>query len=70
MIVKVQMPIITTEKYLVCLIYNEDRSVLAEMSVTKELKKEMKGELKKYFNAHTDKKKFIILDEEAPEQSW
>lgn len=82
MIVKVQIPIVSTDPNVGVLVYNEDRSIMQELPIRskselKTLKREMqKGEcgelydgLKNYFYAKKDGKGLIITGL-APEQDW
>lgn len=82
-IVKVQLPVVSSDKEVGVLVYNEDRSIMQELPVrskkeVKELKMLMhEGEcgeiydgLKNYFYAHLDNSKGLILTGLAPMQDW
>jgi hypothetical protein len=53
-IVKIQKSIHTTSENQQALIYNEDRSVLLEVDLTKHIENLLNGDLKAYFNATVD----------------
>lgn len=69
MILKVQLPLLTTEKLNTVLVYNKSRSVMAQLPEPKGLRKAMKGEPKAFFKGHT-KDGFIYLDEITSWQDW
>jgi hypothetical protein len=69
-VLKVQMPIASNVKNPGCLTYSEDDVIRAQLPITKDVKRVMKGELKKYFNAYRTKDGFIHLDEERRGQDW
>lgn len=70
-IVKIQMPIAGENDYFV---YNKNRSVMAILPVTEEIKEFMNGELKKFAYAkyQNPKAKYTLLEilGEAPWQNW
>jgi len=65
-IVKVQIPIITSETIKLALIYNESRSIQFQIPVTKKLIKKMQGEFKQFFFIDTENN----ITGKAPWQSW
>ena len=65
MIVKVQQSITTTEKRQQCLIYSENHEYFWMGDLSKELKKMLKGEWKKYFHAMVDDKGRLAIGAEA-----
>jgi hypothetical protein len=76
-IVKVQRAIFSNTG-LPVLVYNKDRSIMAQLPEPKWLKKEMgDDDLKAFFYFHLEQGKvkgkdgkYIVLDEKAPYQSW
>lgn len=66
-IVKVQMPIMGHN---LCLIYSEAKDVMEHMPISKDLKKAMGKEKKKYFKAYIRKDTMLVLDEEVEEQDF
>lgn len=52
------------------LIYNKDRSIEYEAIADEAVLGIMDGRPKAFFNAHLDKDRKIILDEEAEWQAW
>ena len=69
MILKVQLPLLTTHKRQMVLVYNKSRSVMDELPEPKGLRKAMKGEPKAFFHGHT-KDGYIYLDKIAKWQDW
>ncbi len=75
-IVKVQLPVVTSEPSPMCLVYNEDRSVLNQFPVSAAVKNLLRGKLKSFWHAHLipDPKKkgafLVSLDRKAPWQEW
>lgn len=73
-IVKVQISIFSSDKgksgKRQVLVYNEDRSLEWTGDATKEIVKQLDGELKKFFYAKAKKGGYITLLGEAPWQSW
>jgi hypothetical protein len=61
MIVKVQLPIASTEDEDWALVYNEDRSVQFRIRVTDELVQDMDGEPKAFFE---------LIGDRVEEQDW
>lgn len=71
MIVKVQIPLSSSESEPMALVYDQSRKYEIFMPVTEELKKEMSGSPKRYFYAYYDKnEKNTVLVRPAPSQSW
>lgn len=68
-IVKVQVPLATSEEVPAALLYNKDRHVQAMVPVTDELLASMAGEKKKFFYARMVGT-IINIDGEAPCQDW
>lgn len=75
-IVKVQLPLFSSDGNAGVLVYNEDQSILQELPIrsvreVKELKRQMDGESKGYFWARIeDDGKGLILTRPAPWQQW
>ena len=69
MIIKIQTSIVTNNSNATSLIYNEDRTIMYEAPLTKDIREIMKGEHKKYFNAHLVDT-IINIDDEVEEQEW
>lgn len=73
-IVKVQVPIYSTEDTVDVLVYNEDGSVTATFSLSPEeaemLKSQMDDPFKSFFYASISKDKTLVLESLAPYQSW
>lgn len=69
MIVKVQMPMVTTEPIPMALIYNKNRDVLIyeQASILKEV---MGNRLKAFFHAHISKEGILEIGDEAEWQDW
>jgi len=71
MIVKVQLPIISTVKKPLAIVYNKDRSYNVLMEITEDLLLSMNGKLKEFFFAEYDKENNnTVLDRVAPWQDW
>lgn len=73
-IVKVQIPLFSTDKNVGVLVYNESRSIMEELPLRsrkelKELMKNLRGEPKGYFYAVIEGKGLILIDK-APWQNW
>lgn len=73
-IVKVQVPLFSSDGGAGVLVYNEDHSIMREVPLRsekerKQLIKEMDGEPKGFFWATHDGKG-VILEEHAPWQDW
>lgn len=68
-IFKVQVSLFTDHDMQQVLIYNEDNTIMTEFPITKELKKEFKGEPKLFYYGHIEGNK-IVLDGPAPWQKW
>ena len=73
-IVKVQLPIVTNDPSAGALVYNEDRSIMADIPIRskaerKELLKQLNDDFKGYFYARHDGKG-LILTGKAPWQNW
>jgi len=66
-IVKVQLAIMGDDDVL---IYNEDKTVMEQFPRPRGLKTMMKGKIKQFFYAYTDKNKMLVLDRLAPWQDW
>ncbi len=69
MIVKVQLPLATNDTTPHALVYNEDRSVLAQVPVSRALEKLMKRRAKAYFSARIVETQ-LVVDHEVEEPSW
>jgi len=70
MIVKVQLPISwTPEEKPMALVYNEDGSIYVQIDITPELRAEMNGSVKQFFEADCDGKT-IRFKAPAPWQDW
>lgn len=72
-IVKVQTSLFTSDGSHLALVYNEDKSVMGEMPVSKEILDAMNGELKAFFWAEIpSSNKFVEIEliDEAPWQDW
>lgn len=74
-IVKVQLPIVSTDPDVGVLVYNEDRSIMAELPMRSIKEAEILIQVledfpKGYFWAKLDDKGGIILVDEAPWQEW
>jgi hypothetical protein len=74
-IVKVQVPLFSSDAYVDVLVYNEDRSVMSELPMRSEWEREelldtLGDEPKGYFYAKPDGKGGLILTGEAPYQDW
>lgn len=67
MIVKVQLPIVTTEPF--ALVYNRSRGFTANMRLTPELDKALKGRFKSFWYAKLKGKELELL-RPAPWQDW
>jgi hypothetical protein len=74
MIVKIQIPIMTTAEVPMALIYNEDRSIEVEVPASEVKQLFREGEFKVYAHAEDklggDDGKKLIITELAPNQSW
>lgn len=68
MIVKVQLPIAGAN--IGALVYNEDRSYLEYVEITSDLLKEMKGDLRTFWESELDDDGELILNKRLPEQGW
>ena len=70
-LVKIQMPIAGENEVL---IYNKNRTIMAQIPTTKEIKKWMDGQLKKfaYVKYSDPEAEYTMLEiiKEAPYQSW
>lgn len=69
MIVKVQVPISGNYTIPHALIYNEDKTIIFQTPVNKKLRKQMNGEVKRYFHAHMEGTE-LHIDSAAPWQEW
>lgn len=69
-IVKVQMPLVSTEKHPRALVHNQDRSVLFQTPITDPLRARMRGKAKGYFHATIEPSGDIEISDPAPDQSW
>ncbi len=75
-IVKVQIPLVTSEPNPMCLVYNEDRSVMDQFPISRSLRSLLRGQLKSFWHAHLipDPKKkgafLVSIDRRAPWQEW
>ena len=63
---KIQMPIVGNT----ILVYNKHQEYFSQLPITKDLKKFMNGELKKYVYGYVNKDKELVIEREAPEQEW
>lgn len=76
MIVKVQLPLVTSSPQITVLVYNRSRSVLCEFPITTPVRKALQGKVKSFWYAHLipDPQKagafLVSLDQIAPWQSW
>src|SRR5690349_22919079 len=76
MIVKVQIPIVTSEPKPMVLVYNEDRSVQDMFPYTAQLRRTLRGKLKSFWYAHLIPNReprgtfTVSLDAPAPRQEW
>lgn len=68
-IVKVQIPLATTEARPLALAYNVDRSILTYFPVDRELKAKMRGEPKAFFKARVVNT-ILHIDKPAEWQEW
>lgn len=68
-IIKLQLPLMSTHDEPLALIYNKDRSVEEMLPVTDDVRKLMKGRYKAFFHAEIVNDK-IVIDKEAKWQSW
>lgn len=68
MILKVQLPLASTEINPPALVYNEDQSIYLHLPV-ENVSARMRGRPKVYFYA-TERDGDLYLDDEAPEQLW
>ncbi|HTN40910.1 MAG TPA: hypothetical protein VLZ84_07150 [Asticcacaulis sp.] len=71
MIVKVQIPLFSTDPNVGCLVYPQQRRKMVEQSITKATHKALAGDNKGYFNAEWNAKTqcYDIADRVA-EQAW
>lgn len=51
------------------LIYNKDRSLRVELPMNEHVERRLKGRYKAFFHAHIDNG-LVVLDEDAPDQTW
>jgi hypothetical protein len=70
MIVKLQLPLVTTEPVPLALIYNEDRSYQVQVPVTAEIKRKMKGDVKAFFELHIGPGYEAILGKRVACREW
>lgn len=76
LIVKVQLPVVSTDAAPHALIYSRSRSVQCEVPVTGKVRKALQGKLKSFWYARLvpDPKKsgafLVSLDRIAPRQEW
>lgn len=70
MIVKIQVPIATTERLPLALIYDESRAVEFQVPITSEILFIMKGRPKAFFHATSEEDGAFVVGEEVPEQNW
>ena len=73
-IVKVQLPLASSDGNAGVLVYNEDRSVMEELSIRSEIEadqllEELKGEPKGFFYARMQGKTLMLVGV-APWQNW
>lgn len=68
-IVKVQLPVVTSDPQPKCLVYDQSRRIEREFPATRALRKTMGGSLKRYFYAHLMDGE-LPLEGRAPEQTW
>ena len=69
MIVKVQLPLFSSEKNPPALIYNKDRKIYATVPVTEEVVELMGDSAKEFFHAEIEDGN-IVLGDKAPWQKW
>ena len=73
-IIKIQISITTTASMRQALVYNEDRTVMEQFDAPKDLIRRVGNRMlhgpKRFFWAHIDERKILIIDENAPDQSW
>ena len=62
MIVKIQLPLMTTMDHPMALIYNNDRSFQEQIPVTQELKDAMDGDVKAYFRVEIKEGDLHLLE--------
>lgn len=71
LLLKVQLPLLANHDDNLALAYNEDGSYDVFMRITPELVKHMRGELKRFFYAHYDRKNNnTVLEDDAEWQHW
>lgn len=70
MIVKVQVPIFSTEDQDLALIYNENRTFQHQIPVDKHIKSKMRGEFKQFFHLEKFENGKITLGKQAVWQGW
>jgi hypothetical protein len=70
-VVKVQLPLASSEKTPMALVYNEDKTLLVTIAVTQELIAKFRGKLKIYANASYDREsEKLNLLEVLADQPW
>lgn len=71
MIVKVQLPLISSEKDPEAMIYDRNRAHVGQIPITAELTKAMGKDVKAFFRATYNNKTGIInLYERVPDKNW
>lgn len=71
MIVKVQVPIMSTDPSMPAMIYNKDRKVMVQMPMSPEIRKMMGNDLKRYFRAKVNEQtKALEFFERVSPQDW
>jgi hypothetical protein len=70
MIVKVQVPLASSETNAPALVYDEARSFNLYFACTPELMERLNGRPKAYFEAKLNEKQELELGQEVPMQRW
>jgi hypothetical protein len=69
MIVKVQLPLASSEETPLALIYDETKKFVTQVPVTDPLRAVMKGRAKAYFRAEIEKGS-LVIESEVPPPPW
>ena len=70
MIVKVQVPIFSTDNSAGCLVYDEERTFTTEIPATERIIKDCRDDMKNFYFAHWRPEGVLELDGLAPWQDW
>jgi hypothetical protein len=70
MIVKIQLPLVSTEPVPLALVYNEDRSYQVQIPVTAEIKKRMGEDVKAFFELHVGPGFETYIGKRVAWRSW